>query len=123
AWANKKLVDCLGRHGVNDDKILTLMGHIAAAQLVWLHRIKGLPVPELKLWGTYRLQQLNDLVENASDQWLGFVNSEDNFDRDIVYRNSAGQPYTSNVEMIMLHVVTHSSYHRAQIAMLLRQAG
>jgi uncharacterized damage-inducible protein DinB len=34
-----------------------------------------------------------------------------------------GDSYTNNVEMIMIHLVNHSSYHRAQIAMLLRQKG
>jgi uncharacterized damage-inducible protein DinB len=41
----------------------------------------------------------------------------------MTYKNYVGEDYTNNVEMIMIHLVNHSSYHRAQIAMLLRQKG
>ena len=40
------------------------MGHIVAAQFLWLHRIKGLPPAQVKLWGEYTLDQLFDMAEN-----------------------------------------------------------
>jgi uncharacterized damage-inducible protein DinB len=63
------------------------------------------------------------MVDSAGKQWLDFVESTDDFDRELTYRNYTGDPYTNNVETIMIHLVNHSSYHRAQIAMLLRQNG
>ena len=99
------------------------MGHIVAAQFLWLHRIKGLPPPDVKLWGTYSLDQLLVMAEDAGQQWIEFVESSENFDRELTYKNYLNEPYTNNVEMIMIHLVNHSSYHRAQIAMLLRQKG
>ena len=122
-WANKRVLNALNSQNVSDEKILGLLGHIVAAQFLWLHRIKGLPAPDVKLWGAYTLQQLNTMAEKAGDQWLEFVKSTENFDREMSYRNYTGDPYTNNVENIMIHLVNHSSYHRAQIAMLLRQKG
>ena len=46
AWANKRVMDALNRQQVDDEKTLSLMGHIVAAQFLWLHRIKGLPPPD-----------------------------------------------------------------------------
>lgn len=123
AWSNKRVLGTLQRQHVNDPKILSLMGHIVAAQFLWLHRIKGLPPPDVKLWGEYSLDQLLKLAEKAGQEWLDFVESTDNFDRQLTYTNYVGEPYTNNVEMIMVHLVNHSSYHRAQVAMLLRQKG
>lgn len=123
AWSNKRVLNCLKRQDIKDEKILTLMGHIVAAQFLWLHRIKGLPPPDVKLWGTYTLTQLLTMSEAAGSNWLEFVNSTENFDRELTYTNYVNEPYTNNVEMIMVHLVNHSSYHRAQIAMLLRQKG
>jgi uncharacterized damage-inducible protein DinB len=123
AWANKRVLGTLLRQNVHDEKITQLMGHIVAAQFLWLHRIKGLPPPDVKLWGDYLLDQLVALAEKAGNEWLEYVNSTDNFDRQMTYKNYVGDPYTNNVEMIMIHLVNHSSYHRAQIAMLLRQKG
>jgi uncharacterized damage-inducible protein DinB len=123
AWANKRVLECLTRQKVSDEKILTLMGHIVAAQFLWLHRIKGLPPPDVKLWGSYQLDQLTPLAQRAGTEWVEFVRNNDNFDREMTYKNYVGEDYTNNVEMIMIHLVNHSSYHRAQIAMLLRQKG
>jgi uncharacterized damage-inducible protein DinB len=117
------VLSTLQRQQVHDEKILSLMGHVVAAQFLWLHRIKGLPPPDVKLWGEYSLEQLATLAEKAGREWLEFVESTENFDRQMTYKNYVGEPYTNNVEMIMIHLVNHSSYHRAQIAMLLRQKG
>jgi uncharacterized damage-inducible protein DinB len=123
AWANKRVISTLIRQRVQDEKILSLLGHVVAAQFLWLHRIKGLPPPDVKLWGTYSLDQLIEMAEEIGQQWLEFVETTDNFDREMTYRNYVNEPYTNNVENIMIHLVNHSSYHRAQIAMLLRQKG
>src|SRR5690606_35296309 len=113
-WANKKVTDALVRQGVNDDQILSLMGHIVAAQLLWLHRIKGLAPPDVKLWGSYTLDQVVEMAGRAGKEWLDFVESNDDFNREMTYRNYVGDLYTNNVEMVMIHLVNHSSYHRAQ---------
>ena len=41
----------------------------------------------------------------------------------ITYKNSKGEAWTSAVEDILVHVTTHSAYHRGQIAADLRAAG
>lgn len=120
-WANDRVLGTLQRQTVNDEKILSIMGHVVAALFLWLHRVKGLPAPDLKLWGDYSLDQLILLARRAGSEWLEFIEQTENFDRQLTYRNYIGEPYTNNVEMIMIHLVNHSSYHRAQIAMLLRQ--
>jgi uncharacterized damage-inducible protein DinB len=61
--------------------------------------------------------------DDAGKQWIEYVESTDDFDRELSYRNYVNEPYTNNVETIMIHLVNHSSYHRAQIAILLRQKG
>jgi uncharacterized damage-inducible protein DinB len=123
AWSNDRVINCLLRQHVDHEKVLQLMGHIVAAQFLWLHRIKALPPPNLKLWDNYKLQDLAKLSVEAGKQWLDFVEATDNFDRDLSYTNYVGDPYVNNVESIMIHLVNHSTYHRAQIALLLRQNG
>jgi uncharacterized damage-inducible protein DinB len=122
-WSNKRVLNKIKEQNVSDEKILTIMGHIVAAQFLWLHRIKGLPPAQVKLWGEYTLDQLFDMAENIGNQWLEFVESTEDFNRELTYNNYVGDPYINNVETIMIHLVNHSSYHRAQIAMLLRQKG
>jgi len=123
AWSNKRVLGCLTRQNVRDEKILSIMGHIVAAQFLWLHRIKGLPPASVKLWGEYTLEQVVSMGEEAGRLWLEFVESTDDFNRELTYTNYVNDPYVQNVETIMIHLVNHSSYHRAQIALLLRQKG
>lgn len=122
-WANRKVIGALNQQQIDDPKILTLMGHIVAAQYLWLHRIKGLPPAQVKLWGEYTLAKVSSMAEEAGQMWLDFVNTNDDFNRELTYTNYVGDPYVNNVETIMIHLVNHCSYHRAQIAMLLRQNG
>ncbi|MCE2895879.1 MAG: DinB family protein [Flammeovirgaceae bacterium] len=123
AWANERVMACLRRQSVQDEKILSIFGHVLAAQFLWLHRIKGLTPPNVKLWGEYTLDTLEKMANDANQQWLDFVESNDTFDRELTYTNYTGDPYTNNVESIMMHLVNHCSYHRAQVALLLRQQG
>lgn len=123
AWANKRVLHCLKSQQIDEEKILSLMGHIVAAQFLWLHRIKGLPPADVKLWGAYKLTDLDAMAQEADQKWLEFVEKTDDFDRALIYLNYVGDPYTNNVEMIMMHLVNHATYHRGQVALLLRQKG
>ena len=123
AWANERVLSCLKRQSVIDEKVLTIFGHVLAAQFLWLHRIKDLPPPIVKLWGDYSLESLEKMAVEANQRWLEFVETSDSFDREMTYKNYVGELYTNNVETIMMHLVNHCSYHRAQVALLLRQKG
>ena len=121
AWANNRVLNALTRQQVKSEKILSIMGHIVAAQFLWLHRIKGFPPADVKLWGEYNLPQLVQMAEDVGRLWLEFIETTDDFNRQLTYLNYTGDPYVNNVEMIMIHLVNHSTYHRGQIALLLRQ--
>ena len=55
------------------------MGHVVAAQFLWLHRIKGLPPADVKLWGDYSLPQLVKMAEDAGRLWLEFIEADREF--------------------------------------------
>lgn len=122
-WADQRVLECLKTQKISDVKILSLMGHVMAAQMLWLHRIKNLLPPAVALWGNYSLDELMALHEKTKKEWLTYIEREENFDRDLHYTNYTGSLFTNSVEIIMIHVVNHSTYHRAQVAMLLRQGG
>ncbi len=123
AWANQRVLNCLERQNVTHEKTLSLMGHIGAAETLWLHRVKGLPKPNVKLWDNYSITELEAMLEKVDHQWLEYIQANENFDRELSYTNYTGDPFVNNVEMIIIHTANHASYHRAQVAMLLRQNG
>lgn len=121
AWANRRIVGCLERQMITDEKILTVFGHLMAANFIWLHRIKDLPKSNYVLWGKYDLTELRKMVEEADDLWMSYIQENENFDRVMKYRNYVGDYYENNVQQIMIHLVNHGTYHRGQVAMLIRQ--
>jgi uncharacterized damage-inducible protein DinB len=123
AWANRRIIDCLERQSVSDEKILSVMGHLVSANFIWLNRIKDLPKSKYELWGKYDVPALKRMIDEADEEWMNFVQENENFDRVLKYRNYVGDYFENNVQQIMIHLVNHGSYHRGQVAMLLRQKG
>lgn len=123
AWANKRVLDCMYRQNVSDEKILSLMSHVLSAQFIWLNRIKGLPTSPFPLWQLYKLNELITMASDVGQNWLTFIEESESFDRELSYNNYVGDPYVNKVEQIMIHLVNHGTYHRGQVALLLRQKG
>jgi uncharacterized damage-inducible protein DinB len=122
-WANKKVINCLKAQQVMDEKILTLMSHTLSALFIWLARIQDQSTEPFPLWKKYELDELENMASTIGQNWLAFIEANENFNRELVYNNYVGLPYKNNVENIMIHLVNHSTYHRAQIAILLREKG
>lgn len=63
------------------------------------------------------------MVEEANELWMSFIDSNNSFDRVLKYHNYVGDYYENNIQDIMIHLVNHGSYHRGQVAVLLRERG
>lgn len=122
-WANKKVINCLKKQQVADDKVLLLMSHTLSALYIWLARITGKSAEPYPLWKQYSLAELEVMCNEIGQHWLAYITEHESFDRELSYNNYVGDPYKNNVENIMIHLVNHSTYHRAQVATLLRQNG
>jgi len=121
-WANKRVLGLLQKEKVDDEKILSLMSHILAAELIWFKRI----VPggeDYEIWKTYNIDTLFAMQQLSAMKWNEFVLSSDSFANRLEYKNTKGTKYVSEIANILIHVVNHATYHRGQIAMLLRQQG
>jgi uncharacterized damage-inducible protein DinB len=123
AWANRRVIGCIEQQGVTDEKALSIFGHLVSAQFIWLNRFKGLPKSSYLLWGRYSVAELRQMVEDGAKLWLDFIAENDSFDRVLKYNNYVGDYYENKLEQIMVHLVNHGSYHRGQVALLLRQRG
>lgn len=102
------------------------VGHIAAAEWAWLQRWLGTSPTARPEWaqGSSRAELAARFgeIESTRAAYLSELSDAD-IDRAITYSNLAGVRYTQPLGPQFQHVVNHSTYHRGQIATMLRQVG
>lgn len=120
-WANRLVAEALSD---NMSSALRLFGHIMASQRLWLDRLTDNP-QSMPVWPTLTVDECHALLERLEMDWSNFLDdlSDDALDRAFSYVNSKGVPWTSIVADTLTHLITHSCYHRGQIALTIRHGG
>jgi uncharacterized damage-inducible protein DinB len=134
-WANERV-----RHSIQDldpevfkrdlgasfGSLQGTVAHLVSAQWNWLRRWKGQsagrPLPSEAFESPAEANRRWEEVDRAL---AGFVDGLDaaGLQQSIALTTPQGSSYSSRLWRAMLHVVNHSSYHRGQIAAMLRQVG
>ena len=101
-------------------RALAIYAHLAATDQVWLGRIEGRP-PAYPAWPALSLEEAAALTREGVARLREHAAApEEEMQRVIVYRTSAGQEFRTPVGDILTHVALHGAYHRGQLALLAR---
>jgi uncharacterized damage-inducible protein DinB len=98
--------------------------HMIGAEWVWLERWRG-GSPKFML-SAHRFRSLRAVseqwsrVEREMRNYLGTLD-EEVLQKPVTYVSQKGDMFTYELWRLMLHLVNHQSYHRGQVATLLRQ--
>ncbi len=98
--------------------------HIVAAHKMWLSRWKGTPDKELLNSKTVpTLQELKHLWETVTLDTTYYLNglTEESLLQTLSMTTTKGITYTHPYGQMMQHLINHSTFHRGQLATLLRQ--
>ncbi len=123
-WANKRLFVKLPDVIDQDPTILLLFSHLVMAEKVWLSRVRGTG-ETYKIWDPIPLPELIRHINQSAQFWTAFIQglTDRQFREPISYLNLKGVPFQNTVEEIVAHTVNHSTHHRGQIVMRIRQQG
>jgi uncharacterized damage-inducible protein DinB len=101
-----------------------LMAHVLGAEEVWLARVEG-RAPQAPVWPQPEPARLAQLARAVGAGWAHLVAELDDagLARPVAYVNSAGRSFENALGDLLLHVLLHGQWHRAQVALLLRDAG
>ena len=135
AWANRRsLNSCAGLSteqftrdlGSSFRSVRDTLVHILGGELIWLERWKG-GTPE-QLEPVDRYPNLESVRQRMSevDKDLSAFAAELNGEKMasvLHYRTTAGKEQAQPYWQMMQHLANHSTYHRGQVATLLRQLG
>jgi uncharacterized damage-inducible protein DinB len=126
-WANRECLKAMRSGSIPADTV-GRMAHILSAQKLWLERIlrEGQSMP---VWPSATIDDCMVLADEMSIAYQSYLMrianqfAPESLTDNVEYRNSKGEPWSSRVEDILMHVLFHSAYHRGQIASQMRTAG
>lgn len=121
-WANNRILEVLVSTPVQNGDILKLFSHMISAQRLWLERILNSNII-FEIWNTESLEGCIQMSKESSLAWIKFLEKTDeaSLKKSVHYVNTKGLPFDNTIEDILAHVINHSTYHRAQLARMLRQ--
>jgi uncharacterized damage-inducible protein DinB len=123
-WATRQTAESIVSLKKKNNKSEELLSHIISAQKIWLNRILGRNTV-IDPW--HKLTQEDWIPQSIpiTAEWINLLESfkENDFERRIEYTNTKGEKFFNTVKDIIVQVINHSTYHRAQIAQLVRQSG
>jgi uncharacterized damage-inducible protein DinB len=119
---NQQLIDLIGRQGEKTPaNVIRLFSHLLNAHHVWNARITK-SEQHYGIWQLHAASDFGNINQQNIEQTVRILNSRD-LEEIIAYTTSKGDPFTNSIKTILFQVINHSTYHRGQIALELRQAG
>jgi uncharacterized damage-inducible protein DinB len=106
--------------------ILGTLAHMVGSEWIWLRRWQGDNPTSIPDWVSQ--PALDDLetrlaaIEGERASFLGQLTDAD-LERVVSYRGLDGQTFSHPLGDLLRHVVNHATYHRGQLATMLRQLG
>jgi len=124
AWANNAVLTLLEKYASQTPPAaLRLMSHLVNAQATWLARLRN-ETPTVGIWEEHDLATCKRMNAETLQGFKAFLpGAGPNPEQKVAYKNSTGMPFENSILDILLQMLSHGSYHRGQIAMLIRQAG
>jgi uncharacterized damage-inducible protein DinB len=139
-WANEVIIDRL-RELPQDiyhkdiqsgfSSVSKVLSHIYLTDYAWFDIILGKSMNEAiettnqlrEQIETKSIEEMKKIFLDLSERYKELLNSQENIEKVIVVDNPYAGLLETSVSETVLHVVTHGSYHRGNIATMLRQMG
>ncbi len=104
-----------------NEKCVSLINHIINAHHIWNNRIEKKEMA----YGVWEIHKFTDLklLNNSNHAVSKELLADYPLDHKLDYVTTKGELFSSKVQDVLFHVINHSTYHRAQIATMLKSLG
>ncbi len=125
AWAQERILAALEKidPASLDEKAVKIAGHILLASRMWLNRLLG--KPNIDMSQVLTLAQCRALFEELKPEWKAYLEGlrENSLSGKTAYQTTQGKSYENVLSDVLAHLVNHSTYHRGQVATLIKKSG
>lgn len=124
AWANARTYEYVKRMPAPPHDVLKLLAHNVLGQELWYARVTGDGAVPSDYWQALPLEESWQLELKMQELWNTFLLQADEakLHARLDYVR-LGKPCSNVVSDVLMHMITHSMYHRGQIAIAVRTAG
>jgi uncharacterized damage-inducible protein DinB len=134
-WAHQRLLDSVATLrpeeltrdlGGSFKTIIDVEAHVISTEWAWLERWGGVNPPGPPAWAeSGDMSQIVAGLREVEAKRSRFLDglSDADLNKMVEYRFMRGDPGANTLQDLLIHVVNHSTYHRGQIASMIRQLG
>lgn len=121
-------VPAASRSDARFQQAVSIAGHSVASRKKWLSRMKGEALPEEEKWAAQWYDEkcsftaLGPRFDDTARQWTNYLASLDEAQLAQKFGFAEGEEHFSlPVEVQIIHLFGHASYHRGQVALLVNE--
>lgn len=134
SWAHRRLFDVIAgvpeelymkQSGTSHGNMHGTVTHTVGAEELWLNRWTGKPATGIRkpdeFSGFSALRKHWEIVDSHIHDFCSSLTTENAIRAEIAYSDLKGNRYSQPLVQLIQHMVNHSSFHRGQMVMFLRQ--
>lgn len=117
--SNQRIIEIAAKEKALPKKVISLFSHILNAHHRWNAIVlENSPVHEA--WDVQEVSRWEDIHYDNQRNTFEIITNTENFEKEVNYLNAQKENQRRVLKEILFHIINHSTYHRGQIAMLLR---
>jgi len=122
-WANRRIVTAL--KDSPSKKSLEILAHLLITEQEYFERLYGKDSTGFDFWQDLSLEECGNLAREIAEKYEKLIRrfEEEGLDLRAEYRTSEGVWHENTFRELLTHVVFHSSIHRGNIILKMREEG
>jgi len=122
-WANRRLIVALKNSP--SEKSRKILAHLLVTEQEYFARLFGRDSTGFDFWQNLTLEDCGALARETSEKYDQLLRrfDEEGLDLRAAYKTSEGVAYENTYRELLTHVLFHSSIHRGNIILKLREEG
>ena len=122
-WANRRTLTTLNDQ--TSDRSRRILAHILITKQEYFERLDGKDSTGFNFWPDLSLEQCERLADSTHASYTSLLDNADEsvLEQTARYKTSEGVPYENTYRDLLTHVLLHSSIHRGNIVLKMREEG
>jgi uncharacterized damage-inducible protein DinB len=122
-WADLRTLDALSDK--DSERCRRIFAHLLITKQEYLDRLEGKDSTGFDFWPDLAIDGCRELARSTHERYMGLLKGADEtlLERKAGYKTSEGIPYENTYRDLLTHVLLHSSIHRGNIVLKMREEG